>query len=68
MTVDAGDAYVHGEITAFAYETIPNKPIIAILPKEPPSDAAIQQRNQSIEGAALGMLALGAQGLALWRH
>jgi hypothetical protein len=47
-----------GIITGYAYETIPNKPIIA--GDEGASEAAV-------EPVTLGALALGAPGLNIWR-
>jgi hypothetical protein len=68
---------VAGLITGYAYETIPNKPIIAGETK----DTAIQSAQVSASGvslatptasapqpASLGMLALGAQSLSVWRR
>ncbi|MGH9493886.1 MAG: hypothetical protein ACRD3B_02715 [Candidatus Sulfotelmatobacter sp.] len=55
-------------ITAYAYETVANK---AISAGSAPS--AIAEKAESIKGVApgqpsLGMLALGADGLAIWRR
>jgi hypothetical protein len=55
----------------YAYETIPNKPIIAGATHGPDYDA--QPASESIEThtpapATLGMLALGAPGLSIWRR
>ena len=49
-----------GRIFGYAYETIPNKPIIA-------GDEGAQN-NASAQSTILGALALGASGLNLWRR
>jgi hypothetical protein len=58
-------------LTGYAYETIPNKPIVAgatkgtdNIPEGP--DAALTI--PSPEPATLGVLALGAPGLSIWRR
>jgi hypothetical protein len=62
---------VHGmtaKITGYAYETVPNKPILAgtaataIAGVQAPEDVKYQG------GPSLGMLAVGADGLQLWRR
>jgi len=47
-----------GEITGYAYETVPDKPIVA-------GDTG-QSTEAAIESPSLGMLALGVPGLNLW--
>lgn len=57
--------FLAATITGYAYETVPNKAILAGAGKstgEVPRDS----RNQA--GPALGMLALGADGVPLWRR
>lgn len=59
-------------LTGYAYETIPNKPILTgqtrgrdeIGLKEPHAALTVPTR----QPASLGMLALGAPGLAIWRR
>jgi hypothetical protein len=69
-------------LTGYAYETIPNKPIIAgrtfeILPPTPdslnpdhpaPSASLTNPIPNTQQPASLGMLALGAPGLSIWRR
>jgi hypothetical protein len=50
---------IHGTLTGYAYETIPNKPIIAGKTKGP--DVI------TIEPASLGHLAAGASAIPAWR-
>jgi hypothetical protein len=59
-------------LTGYAYETIPNKPIIAGKTKGP-DDSAKQPTPMSLTAPApksvtLGALALGASGLSTWRR
>jgi len=49
-----------GAIDGYAYETIPGKPIVA-------GDTG-QSEEASLEPGSLGMLALGAPGMQLWRR
>ena len=58
---------VSGTVTAYAYETVPNKKIVVGISK----DAAVTSPTTSVHpgaGAALGMLASGADGLDIWRR
>jgi hypothetical protein len=64
---------VTAHITAYAYETEPDTPIL--VPPVPSDDSdpnAVQEDHSlgeaSVGGPSLGMLALGAHGLALWRR
>jgi hypothetical protein len=54
-------------ITEYAYETIANKPIQAGSISGNSDDAQVRKEDAR-GGAWLGMLALGANGLALWRR
>jgi hypothetical protein len=76
---DEGHA-ITAVLTGYAYETIPNKPIITGKTKGP-DDGSVEQQNDPGPGASLispipetpqpaslGMLALGAQGVPLWRR
>jgi hypothetical protein len=57
------------EITAYAYETIPNKRIEAGNPsKSPVARTREPQRQRGIGTPSLGMLALGTLGLPRWRR
>jgi hypothetical protein len=58
---------VSGTITAYAYETVGNKKIKVGVSTE--TTSASRTRNSDTEiGASLGMLALGAPGLEIWRR
>ncbi|MFZ0418261.1 MAG: hypothetical protein WAM04_09140 [Candidatus Sulfotelmatobacter sp.] len=64
------------DITGYAYETVPNKPIIAgdmgagIADSNSvePTGEMFAQRAPEAKPATLGALALGAGGLAIWRR
>jgi hypothetical protein len=61
----------HSVITGYAYETIPNKPIIAGAESGPQVAGAIDSLRLaalSMQPPSLGMLARGADGLAVWRR
>jgi hypothetical protein len=63
LTVGSGPSGLSGTITAYAYETEPNKQILAGIP-ENKNDVKIINLN----GPSLGALAAGADGLSKWRH
>jgi hypothetical protein len=54
------------EIAEYAYETVPNQAIYAGQTQTAQVQVPENIRNQS--GPSLGMLALGVEGLPLWRH
>jgi hypothetical protein len=66
------------KLTGYAYETIPNKPIIAGHTKGPvdesgeedfgPGASLTSPIPERLRPASIGMLALGAQGVPLWRR
>jgi len=63
--------YVRAVVTGYAYETIPGKAIIAGATKGPDDDAQpvpATHTSPTPEPATLGMLALGAPGLSIWRR
>ena len=62
MTVDTGS--FTATITEFGYETVANKSIEAGLSS---SSAGTQLTERHSRGSSLGMLALGSEGLTLWR-
>jgi hypothetical protein len=72
MTVDTGaESGFYSQIDSYAYETVPNTAICAREVGEcptPPDDDATEETGQNVSGPSLGMLALGADGLALWRR
>jgi hypothetical protein len=57
-------------LTGYAYETIPNKAIIAGATKEADENqpAGVSFKTNAPEPATLGMLALGAPRLSIWRR
>jgi hypothetical protein len=66
-----GNHKVTGVLTGYAYETIPNKPIIAGKTEGPEGDdqpAPTSLKTPTPEPAMLGVLALGAPGLSIWRR
>jgi hypothetical protein len=69
-----GRAFIQTTITGYAYETIPNKPIIAGKIKGiETGDNSIGQPHDVLTGptpdpATLGALAMGAPGLSIWRR
>jgi hypothetical protein len=65
-------AHLTATLTGYAYETIPNKSIIAGATKGP-DDAGIQEPDATVtmptrRPASLGALALGSPGLSIWRR
>ena len=63
---------MNATIDSYAYETDPDTPICARevqpCPAPPGDDATPEETGQNVGGPSLGMLALGADGLALWRR
>jgi hypothetical protein len=60
------------ELIGYAYETIPNKPIITGKTKGP-DDISVEEPDATVTmptrgTAALGVLALGSPGLSIWRR
>lgn len=55
-------------ITAFAYETVANKAITIGGNTDSSEDARSPTVSKLSDRPSLGMLALGADGLALWRR
>lgn len=61
-------------LDGYAYETIPNKPIITGKTKGLDDADSIQQLgttsvpNEATERASLGLLAMGSPGLSIWRR
>jgi len=62
--------HVQATITGYAYETIPNKSIIAGVTHGPSSASMIEPTlaPHTPQAASLGMLALGAPSLSVWRR
>jgi hypothetical protein len=69
-----GGAFIKTTITGYAYETIPNKPIIAGRIKGPDETGNSIGQPEDVrttptpEPATLGALAMGAPGLSIWRR
>jgi hypothetical protein len=68
LTVTTEPRGFSAEITAYAYETVANKRILAGVPEKSSAEARPQPMDEYMARASLGMLALGANGLALWRR
>jgi hypothetical protein len=64
LTVDAPGS-LSGTITGFAYETVPNKRLLAGVK---PSALDEAQTEVKTLAPSLGMLALGADGMTFWRR
>ena len=64
---DRREGEVSGTITAYAYETVPNKPIFAGVAANTKSGAP-RTNADLISQPSLGMLATGAEGISLWRR
>jgi hypothetical protein len=68
-----GGPAVTAVLTGYAYETVPNKPIVAGKTKEPDDSSVGQPNAASLIGptpqpATLGLLAGGSPGLSIWRR
>jgi hypothetical protein len=71
LNVNVSVRHHFGTLTGYAYETIPGKPIIAGQTKGTDDDArpvAATHTSPAPKPATLGMLALGAPGLSIWRR
>jgi hypothetical protein len=55
-------------ITAYAYETVANKAILAGTAEKPTAELQVPENVREQSEPSLGMLAAGADGLALWRR
>jgi hypothetical protein len=74
LTVTFDGKFFVETLTGYAYETIPNRPIITGATKgtddrndvEPPNPAALTA--PASKPATLGLLAMGAPGLSIWRR
>ncbi|MGH9493885.1 MAG: hypothetical protein ACRD3B_02710 [Candidatus Sulfotelmatobacter sp.] len=61
----SGDGQTSATITAYAYETVPNKPIKA---GSRPTASVDSVSDLKTTQPSLGMLAVGTDGLAIWRR
>jgi hypothetical protein len=55
-------------ITAYAYETVAKKPIFAGTAEKSATELQVPENIENRRGPSLGMLALGADSLPLWRR
>jgi len=67
-TALVGKHLIRGLLTGYAYETIPNKPIIAGKTIGPEEAETTASTNTHSPVPTLGTLALGALGLAIWKR
>lgn len=67
LSVNSASYPMSATITGYAYETIPNKPIVAGVAPASSGDVA-QAKIQPSGDPSLGMLAVGAAGLTAWRR
>ena len=69
LTVQAlGGAFIKATLTGYAYETIPNRTILAGHTKGPEEIAKASLSALAPKPATLGLLATGALGLSIWRR
>jgi len=70
FNVTASNGKITAMLTGYAYETIPNRPILAGKTKGTDEEVANSTSLTSAnpEPAALGLLALGAPALSVWRR
>jgi hypothetical protein len=73
VSLDDHGRDIQGTLTGYAYETIPNKPIIAGK-TEGPEEGSVDDANPAtlneptLRPASLGLLARGSAGLSVWRR
>jgi hypothetical protein len=73
LSVQVNKTLVTSKLTGYAYETVSNKPIIAGKTEGPDENATIAEPDGTLtmpahEAGTLGMLAMGAPGLSVWRR
>lgn len=68
LTVITDPRGMSATITGYAYETVANKAITAGETASPTSEAKVMKPAPGPGAASLGSLALGADGLAIWRR
>ena len=66
-------AHIQATLTGYAYETIPNRPIITGKTKGPDESSGDGLPEATLstpapEATTLGLLAMGAPGLSIWRR
>jgi hypothetical protein len=74
-TSDPNGSRMSATVTGYAYETVPNKPILAgtagtaaALTEKSSVELEVPQNTQNQRGPSLGMLAIGADALPMWRR
>jgi hypothetical protein len=69
ITIGTGSGFSFTAIlTGYAYETIPGKAIIAGATKGPDDEPTTSFNTHAPQPATLGILALGAPGLSIWKR
>ena len=68
LTVTSGTGRINVQLTGYAYETIANRPIVAGQTTGTAPEAPQAHANPAPQQTMLGMLALGAPALSLWRR
>lgn len=70
FNVKSGNGTITAKLTGYAYETIPNKPIIAGQQKGGDESALVPQAKLGTapQAASVGLLATGSLGLTAWRR
>ena len=72
LNVETSKTTITATLTGYAYESIPNKPIVAGKTAGP-GNAGVEEPNASLNAptsgrATLGLLAMGSPGLSIWRR
>jgi hypothetical protein len=73
LNVTTGGNRITATLTGYAYETIPNKPIISGK-TEGPEEGSVDEANPeslnepTLQPASLGLLTMGSPGLSVWRR
>jgi hypothetical protein len=68
LQINTGKGDLEGTITGYAYETIPNKKLEAGVQSDDLAESAPAERGFRTSQGSLGALALGFDGLAIWRR
>jgi hypothetical protein len=71
VQVDARSRGFVATITGYAYETVPNRPIVTGKTKGPNmigADQPASLRARPTRPATLGLLAIGSSGITIWRR
>jgi hypothetical protein len=74
VSCNSANNKIKAVLTGYAYETIPNKPIVTGKTKGPDDVSGVGQpdlaalRAPALQPASLGLLAMGARALSVWRR